>query len=628
MPEALKRKFGTYAAEGVRFLKISACVIAKNEAANIERCLQSLKEYVDEMVVVDTGSTDATIEIARSLGAKIYAHAWQEDFSAARNFAKRQATGEWIFFPDADEFFAPEGIKNAIAFIKQCRKQPVDGIVCRIVNIDTDHGSREVYSFLSSLRIFRNVPELWFRHPVHEELYRESGEVRLLAPPQEIRLFHTGYSSHLVEEKCRRNLRLLLADIAVHGEQPHHYPYLLDCYCGLGQHEEVIRYARLRIQSAVAAKERGETRLDAMAKTRMKLLDALIKTKQDYAKIEAVFQEAAREHPSQPIYYVQYARYLLQDGDYESALRLLQDAVVVNERKDPLEMDFFHSEAAWVHLAMGEIHWYKRQPVPAIESFLRSLLLRPYDPWAFRRLYSLLLLADVPLVISLFAEVYDMEKQNDMEFIVWQLQNYPLSKVYSYYQQKLKKNFQRTLPLNEAYGLMSAKNYHALWRQSFTAGDEAMLRWTITLLLNRDWQGARAALAALTPAFRGIVLAFYQGTAVKEKDAPLYLTVLKELLLFNAEDMGAYLKGAAMLSTQAIARIGRLLLQWRRYDAAWSVLSAHAADREIQLMIGECRYRIGDFAGAERALTRAEAAQALPPYFRAVLRWSRAAVKM
>lgn len=102
--------------------KISACVIAKNEAGNITRCLQSMQDIVDEMIVVDTGSTDDTTKIAEQLGAKVFHYKWNNDFAAARNYALEQAKGDWIIFLDADEYIVPEKIKNVRPFIEKLSK--------------------------------------------------------------------------------------------------------------------------------------------------------------------------------------------------------------------------------------------------------------------------------------------------------------------------------------------------------------------------------------------------------------------------------------------------------------------------------------------------------------------------
>src|SRR3989338_10012371 len=82
---------------------LSACMIVKNEEKFLAQCLQSIKNAVDEIIVVDTGSTDRTVEIAQSFGAKIYYHPWRNSFSEARNHSLSYATCDWILQIDADE---------------------------------------------------------------------------------------------------------------------------------------------------------------------------------------------------------------------------------------------------------------------------------------------------------------------------------------------------------------------------------------------------------------------------------------------------------------------------------------------------------------------------------------------
>jgi glycosyltransferase involved in cell wall biosynthesis len=83
-------------------------MIVKNEEACLERCLKSVCDHVDEIIIVDTGSTDGTVEIAKSYGARIYHHPWENDFSKHRNQSLSYATGGWIFQLDADEELFPE----------------------------------------------------------------------------------------------------------------------------------------------------------------------------------------------------------------------------------------------------------------------------------------------------------------------------------------------------------------------------------------------------------------------------------------------------------------------------------------------------------------------------------------
>src|SRR5205823_5530524 len=83
--------------------ELSLCMIVRNEAAHLGDCLNSIRHHVDEMVVLDTGSTDATCEIARDCGARVYEMEWPDSFAEARNRSIEPARGRWIFWKDADD---------------------------------------------------------------------------------------------------------------------------------------------------------------------------------------------------------------------------------------------------------------------------------------------------------------------------------------------------------------------------------------------------------------------------------------------------------------------------------------------------------------------------------------------
>ncbi len=87
---------------------ISLCMIVKNEEENLGRCLKSVQDLVDEIIVVDTGSTDKTVEIAKEYGAKVHYFKWCNDFSAARNESLKYASKNWILIMDGDDEFCSE----------------------------------------------------------------------------------------------------------------------------------------------------------------------------------------------------------------------------------------------------------------------------------------------------------------------------------------------------------------------------------------------------------------------------------------------------------------------------------------------------------------------------------------
>ena len=96
---------------------LSLCMIVKNEENCLKKSLESVKNLADEIIVVDTGSTDNTVRVAKDMGAEIFYYDWCDDFSEARNFSLSKAKGEWILFMDADEVIAPQDIEKIIELI-------------------------------------------------------------------------------------------------------------------------------------------------------------------------------------------------------------------------------------------------------------------------------------------------------------------------------------------------------------------------------------------------------------------------------------------------------------------------------------------------------------------------------
>jgi tetratricopeptide (TPR) repeat protein len=176
---------------------LSAALIVRDESRFIEGCLKSLVGSVDEIVIVDTGSQDDTIEKALRFPVKLYHFAWCNDFSAARNFALEQATGEWILYIDADERFdipAPRLLDSVLA-----DSQKVAWNVRFHPRIDwTPYGEP---------RLFRNDPRIRFRGVIHETM-REGIETVALADGKEtgvcdLALHHVGYE----DDQTRKNSR-------------------------------------------------------------------------------------------------------------------------------------------------------------------------------------------------------------------------------------------------------------------------------------------------------------------------------------------------------------------------------------------------------------------------------------
>lgn len=210
-------------------MKLSQCMIVKNEEKNIERALSWGKGIVCEQIVVDTGSTDGTMEIAKKMGAKVYEFPWINDFAAAKNFALSKAMGDWIAFLDADEYFSEEDAKKLLPlletlekkrFEKNGKKEKINVIETDCVQLDTEG---KVYGVLEQIRIFRNKPYIRYQGAIHEQIASRS-EVQgltILDMRGKLAIYHTGYawtSKEEMQKKGERNITLLERELK---QNPH-----------------------------------------------------------------------------------------------------------------------------------------------------------------------------------------------------------------------------------------------------------------------------------------------------------------------------------------------------------------------------------------------------------------------
>ena len=218
-------------------------MIVKNEEKNIRRALSWGKGIVQEQIVVDTGSTDKTVEIAESMGAKIFYFKWCDDFSAAKNYAIEQACGDWIAFLDADEYFTPEDAGKLPEVIRTAeRKFNRNGSpdVIRATWAQLNDEGR-VFAVSEQDRIFRNRKDIRYRKPIHEVLSARGRDLQLIDATEALSIMHTGYLRSIIAEKGKRNVPLLRKAVQEDPDDYDSWAYLAEALSAEDNYMEALR---------------------------------------------------------------------------------------------------------------------------------------------------------------------------------------------------------------------------------------------------------------------------------------------------------------------------------------------------------------------------------------------------
>ncbi|UNL94669.1 family 2 glycosyl transferase [Paenibacillus polymyxa] len=212
---------------------VALCMIVKNEQEYLRRCLDSVKDKVHQIIIVDTGSTDDTVSIAKEYTSDIVQIEWTNDFSAARNESIKHAKTDYILVLDADEYLGENfNLSEEI-------ESGADYYFTKIYNVmSSDRGITHL-----AIRIFANNKGLHYRNRLHEHLNTMEHEDKLKAGYAKLTIFHTGYTDEMMEsrEKANRNLPLMLKEVE---ENPTVYNLfnMGRTYMWVGEHEKAIKY--------------------------------------------------------------------------------------------------------------------------------------------------------------------------------------------------------------------------------------------------------------------------------------------------------------------------------------------------------------------------------------------------
>ena len=226
-------------------LPISVCIIAKNEEQYINECLHRLSDYDWEIVVVDTGSTDRTVEIARKYTPNVYHFDWVNDFSAARNFSISKASNDYILVVDCDEYLEKDEHTDYLISTLTTQVPPKQaGMLSRLSpTFDSANLDAEPVSIVhEQIARFFHKKYTHYQGSIHEQLAAIDGSP-LTFVPVPLTFYHAGYSTlDLKKEKTSRNIPLLEAELHTNRHDPYILFQLGQSYFGLSDYERALPY--------------------------------------------------------------------------------------------------------------------------------------------------------------------------------------------------------------------------------------------------------------------------------------------------------------------------------------------------------------------------------------------------
>lgn len=584
-------------------MKLSVCVITKNEEKNIARCLESIKSIATEIIVVDTGSTDDTVSIAKKQGAKTYYFKWVNDFSKARNYALSKATGNWILFLDADEYLSKDSIPRIKPILKLAKNIKAQ-VITSLLNNYEKSGNRFLGS-LNAQRLFRKDQRIYYVGAIHETIVHSSNKsLKVLDATDKLQIIHTGYSLEDRQEKNKgkRNLKLLFQELEKDPGNGFLHFYISESLASIGRYKDAVEHANKALEGEKLPKH-------LKPKNYRNIIYLMFNLKYDQKDILHTIDRAIIESPDSPDIYYILAKMLKGKNQINDAIEAYELVLknVANAFK-------FQSSAVGymkdVYQSLAELY-YKIEQVPkSVENYVKVLKIDLNDLPSLKGLLRILERFEATEeIIKFLGHIYNYKDIKHLLILLQtslQINNKTLSSIYFSYlshpqQLRLKKESAYIQFLNGDYQKCSI-DFKDLFL--VTHEYETSVFCIVAAELANNKKVLKEIAGDLYPSLGKIVKIILGATDVEifEEDYNGIFKIINQYIKLGRIDKLVYI--LEQLPKAKWIHIADILFKYEKYDSALDIYYQYfeyendIPSKDVSAILtkmGECVYKLGDY---------------------------------
>ncbi|WP_196604846.1 glycosyltransferase [Pectinatus haikarae] len=596
-------------------LFISACVIVKNNEKEIKTWLNCVKLFSDEIIVIDTGCEDSTIDILKDSDVAVYPYTWQNDFAAAKNYALDKAQGKWIVFLDADEYFSENTVRH-LKYILENLGDMIDTVTCKMINIDTDNNNAEINSFFQT-RIFINSRKIFYKGKIHEQLWKKDGSLQNISR-KDMLIYHTGYSEKICTEKMKRNLDIMLDDIKHNGENIYYYKYLADCYAAFDDYEKAIFYYNKHLRTGLCS---AGNESDIY----FNLIDVMIKGRAHKQDVFPLVKTACEKFPQQPEFPAQFGALNFLLKNYDTAKKYLQTALDMQDRPEEIFTDNFTAIVPEVYRYLAYIFWKENNKEETFVCLDKSLSGYRYNYMALRLLIKLVNEMENEKAFGLVGKYYN-NTIKDMLFISDQSFMAGNMKLFAYYNQILYEKHGIYSENWKAWNILMSNDKEKAFEELLARTVERIQLLVISLLNMGELPAKYQQI--LPEKIWNCLCAYYNQNELQgNDDYDAYLTLLPVVISRTEDDIyQKYVAMAVAFPREILVKVADILYNSEKWQELHIFLLKLIKEEDLPgeeylFRMAQCLYYNKEFAEAEQFFKKSLADNYRLEEVKAYLKW-------